>query len=132
APHEIFREPLYQPKRVLAVAMIGDEVSGGEDRRQRRLELADLVGIEDVDAKSRRPLQIDAEFVVLEPLLASVDEELPGLMEKMLEAGISKQRAVCLESRHVEARQRPRDALDPVAPAGAQKFDKPRQHMGQV
>src|ERR1051326_2606267 len=114
------------------MAVIGNEMSGREDRRERRLELANLVGAEDIHPQSGGALQLDAKAIVLQPFLGPIDEELAGLVKEVLEPGVPKQRTKGLEGRHVEAAERLRDALDPVAPSGAQELDEPGQHMGQV
>src|SRR5215467_6917528 len=101
------------------MTVVGNEVRGCKDRRQRRLELADLVGIQDIDAQARGALQIDAELIVCEPLFASIDEELAGLMEEMLEAGILQERPIGVESRSVECGKRLGDPRDSVTSARA-------------
>jgi hypothetical protein len=68
-----------------------------EDRRQGWFELADFVGIEDVDLDAVLATEPQAISALGWPVGRFVDEELAALLQQVLAAGGLDQRLVALE-----------------------------------
>src|SRR5580658_6283257 len=104
-----------------------DVVRLDEGSRESGLQLVDFVPAQDINARTRRALQLDSDLVLLKSLLRSIDEELTGTMEQVLQARRLQQRRICIECRHVERSERRRYCTDPVVRTGPQEFHQPWQ-----
>ena len=103
-----------------------------EDRRQRRLELAQLLGLEHIEAHAAAALEVQQGLGVRQPPLGLIDREPAGSAQQVPGVRQGEQPVEGLEGALEQGLERDRDLLDPVAPARRHEAQQPGRKARQV
>jgi hypothetical protein len=132
AAGEIRGEALDGPARVGHEVGLVLEEAVAEDRRQARLELAQLVGAQQLEPLAEPGHEPPLGRCGGEARVGLVDLEPADRAQQLLGAALARQIAPGRRRAAVEGGERHGDRLDPLGPAGAEQLDQPRGDARQV
>ena len=125
-------EAVDEPVRVRRVPVLGDEHALDVVAGEGRLELAQLVGVELVPGDAVVAPELPGEALLPQALLRAIDEEVAGLLDEVLGAGVLEERRKRRERRAEDGAQGLRLLAHLLRAAGGDEADEPRRERRQI